>query len=201
LRDEATIENFRQRAGRYGKIHLATHAQANTAAGNFSFIVLADGAGGYDSLFVNDLYGLRLRAELVVLSACETGVGTVYKGEGVISLARGFLYAGAGSIITTLWSINDQANSLLMEQFYEEIRAGKPKDQALRDAKINRIENADALAAHPAYWAAFVPIGDMNEMDSTPGWIALSGIIAAGVGALGLLFFGWRRWKRRKNHG
>jgi CHAT domain-containing protein len=201
LRDEATIENFRQRAGRYGKIHLATHAQANTAAGNFSFIVLADGAGGYDSLFVNDLYGLRLRAELVVLSACETGVGTVYKGEGVISLARGFLYAGAGSIITTLWSINDQANSLLMEQFYEEIRAGKPKDQALRDAKINRIENADALAAHPAYWAAFVPIGDMNVMDSTPGWVALSGIIAAGVGALGLLFFGWRRWKRRKNHG
>lgn len=197
LRDDATIENFVQKAGRYGKIHLATHAQANTTAGNFSFIVLANGAGGYDSLFVNDLYGLRLRAELVVLSACETGVGTVYKGEGVISLARGFLYAGAGSIITTLWSINDQANSLLMEQFYEEIRAGKPKDQALRDAKIQRMVASDAMGAHPAYWAAFVPIGDMDVMDSTPGWMALSGIIATGVGVLGLLFFGWRRWKRR----
>ena len=95
LNEEATLAQFKAKAGEYGIIQLATHAKANIEEGDFSFIVFADGKGGYDSLFVRDIYLLDLMAELVVLSACETAVGTIHKGEGIISLARGFLYSGA----------------------------------------------------------------------------------------------------------
>lgn len=164
LRDQATIEQFIALAPKNQIIHLATHAKANRQAGDFSFIVFADGNGGYDSLYTRDVYLLALDAELVLLSACETAVGQLHQGEGIISLARGFLYAGARSIMTTLWQINDQANYTLTARLYQKLKKGKRKSEALREAKLEQIKTADNMNAHPVYWAAFVSVGNQRSL-------------------------------------
>ena len=188
---DATVAQLSEAASRSGLLHFSSHAQANTEAGDFSFIVFSDGKGGYDSLFVKDVYLLPLQAEMAVLSACEASVGTLYNGEGIISLARSFLYAGANSVITTLWSINDQANSQLMEAYYQFLKQGYSKSQALRLAKLQQIEEGGRFGAHPAYWAAFTPIGNMRPVYQ-PQWVKLA-IGGAGLGLLFLLFLGLRR--------
>lgn len=164
LDNMATMDVFKELASKYDIIQLATHAEANTSTGDFSFIVFADGQGDYDSLFVKDLYLIDLMAEMVVLSACETAVGKLHKGEGIISLARGFLQSGAQSVLTTLWSINDETNKLLMLEFYKQLKKGAGKDDALQRAKLNQLKQADRLYGHPVYWAAFAPMGDMKPI-------------------------------------
>lgn len=185
LRDQATIEQFIALAPKNQIIHLATHAKANKQAGEFSFIVFADGNGGYDSLYTRDIYLLALDAEMILLSACETGVGQLHQGEGLISLARGFLYAGARSIITTLWQINDQANYTLTARLYQKLRKGKRKSEALREAKLEQIKASDNLNAHPVYWAAFVSVGNQRPLLSRSGvsillWIGIPVLLLGG---------------------
>lgn len=162
LGPDATIAQLRAEAAAHSNFHFASHAQANVENSNFSFIVFSDGQGGYDSLFVKDIYLLPLQADMVVLSGCETFVGKLYQGEGVINLARSFLQAGANSVIATLWPINDDANARVMETFYERLSAGDSKSAALRAAKQQQIEAGGRVGAHPVYWAAFTGLGDMN---------------------------------------
>lgn len=185
LRDHATIEQFMTLAPKNQIIHLATHAKANLQAGDFSFIVFADGNGGYDSLYTRDIYLLALDAELVLLSACETAVGQLHQGEGIISLARGFLYAGARSLVTTLWPINDEANYKLTALLYRELRKGKRKSDALRTAKLQHIESSDNMDAHPVYWAAYVSVGNQRSLSSKGGklmflWMGLPFLLLGG---------------------
>lgn len=192
LGKDATLHHFLANASQFGILQLATHAQANTQEGDFSFIVFADGKGGYDSLFVKDIYLLELAAELVVLSACETAVGTVYSSEGIISLARGFLYSGAKSILTTLWSINENTNLQIVENFYKELKNGHSKSTALRLAKMEQIQQSDRFHAHPVYWAALAPIGDCEAIF---GW---NWSLVAGLTVLGLVIFGFLAvWHKR----
>ena len=188
LGPDATAEKLRAAAAQYGLFHFATHAEANTEEGDFSFIVFSNGQGGYDSLFVKDIYLLPLQAEMAVLSACETSVGTVYQGEGIISLARAFLYAGANSVITTLWPINDAANEALMKSFYAYLKKGHTKSEALRLAKLQQIGQGGRLNAHPAYWAAFEPIGNMRAVYPKSWWLLAVGL-GGGVFLLGILMF------------
>lgn len=188
INGKATIDNFREHAGQYGIIHLATHAEANNDQADFSFIVFSKDHGRYDSLFVKDIYLLELDADMVVLSACEAGNGALHEGEGIISLARGFLYAGAESIITTTWSINDQSNEAIMDDFYSFLKSGSSKDHALRKAKLKHIQEGDRLSAHPAFWAAFIPIGNMQPIFGNKKWIPLS----VGLLLISGLFVGFR---------
>ncbi len=191
-KEDATLENWKHYAPEAGFLHLSTHAQANSAEGEFSFIVFSNANGGYDSLFVKDLYGMDLAAELVILSACETGLGKLYEGEGMISLARGFFFAGARSVITTLWQINDDANRRIMSDFYKELKTGQTKSGALRNAKLAQLEAGnDPLNAHPVYWAAFAPVGDMEAVFQPVSWLVWAG---AGM----LLILGFRMAYRAK---
>ena len=114
---------------------------------------------------------VRLQADLVVLSACETALGEEQRGEGLISLARAFQYAGARSVVASLWSVADQTTAELMIRFYRHLRSGLPKDEALRAAQLEFIrgpiemEDADGNnvlkdAAAPYYWAGFQVFGD-----------------------------------------
>nr|MBX2875498.1 CHAT domain-containing protein [Saprospiraceae bacterium] len=129
----ATVEEFKASAPAYNIIHLATHGVLNDKADAFSYIALSPDSIEQDQgvLFTRDLYDMRLNAAMVVLSACETGLGKYQRGEGIISLARGFAYAGAKSTLTTLWSIDDETTKELMYQFYENIQQKMPKDEAL----------------------------------------------------------------------
>lgn len=187
----ASIAQFREVAQRYRLLHLATHAQANPDQGDFSFIVFGDGNGGYDSLFAKDLYLYDLEAELIILSACETALGTLYNSEGVISLARAFHYAGARSVLTTLWRVNEGANCSLLEQFYAALDSGMDKKDALRTAKLKYLDEADPRAAHPVYWAGFQLLGNPRPMKPASPWYAY------GLGLMLLLGGGW--WFRRRS--
>jgi len=162
----ATEPKFIEVAPFYRIIHLATHGKANDQAGDYSFLAFTEIADSLENefLYTRDLYNLRLNADMVVLSACETGVGELQRGEGIVSLARGFSYAGAKSIVTTLWSINDATTVELMEGFYAYLKDGMAKDAALRRAKLDYIQSHPNDEVHPFYWAAFVAVGDMSPV-------------------------------------
>ena len=169
----ATEENFRKYAPQAGILHLAVHGKANDEHGEYSYLAFYQTLDSVENelIFVKDLYTMRIRAALVVLSACETGIGELQRGEGIVSLARGFSYAGAASIVTTLWSIDDSASAEIMESFYQNLKTGETKDGALRNAKLtylNRRKNSNA--SHPLYWAAFVPVGDMEPLSEGMHW-------------------------------
>jgi len=162
----ATLNQFKQYAPKYKYLHLATHAQLEDRDINYSFLAFSPSADSTqsDKLFIRDLYNLRLPCDMVVLSACETGVGKWKSGEGIVSLARGFAYAGAKSIVTSLWSANDQSTAEIMALFYANLKEGFSKKEALRQAKLHYLSTQkDPLNTHPFFWATFVPIGDLEE--------------------------------------
>jgi CHAT domain-containing protein len=162
----ATEENFIRQAGDYRLLHLATHGKANRSAGDYSFLVFTEIEDSLENelLYVRDLYNLSLNADLVMLSACETGAGQLQTGEGIISLARAFAYAGAKSMVTTLWSVGDRHSKDLTLSFYKSLKKGMRKDEALRQAKRDFIGKNKGTQAHPFYWAGFVAIGDMGAL-------------------------------------
>ncbi len=164
FRKEATETQFTRLARDYKFIHLATHGKANDKVGDYSFLVFTEQKDGIENelLYVRDLFNLQLNAEMVVLSACETGIGELQKGEGIISLARGFTYAGTKSIITSLWRVNDASTKELMVGFYKHLKAGETKDKALQLAKLDYLKTATHGKAHPYYWSGFIGIGDMR---------------------------------------
>jgi CHAT domain-containing protein len=106
----------------------------------------------------------KLNADLVVLSAFETGYGDFEQGEGIVSLARSFMYAGTPALVVSLWSVNDMSTSIIMQSFYQNIAAGMPKDKALRQAKLDYIQRAGGNAAHPAFWSPFIQLGDTKAI-------------------------------------
>ena len=185
---DATLKAFLEIAPLYKILHLATHGKANDKADEFSYLAFSYVADSLDNelLYAGSLYNTELRADMVVLSACETGIGELQQGEGILSLARGFSYAGAKSIVTTLWSIDDKASLEIMEDFYGELENGERKDYALRAAKLRFIDRNNRRA-HPLFWAAYIPIGNMEAMaigrESYYGWlIAAVFLLLAAVG-------------------
>jgi len=194
---EATEAYFMDNASNYKMLHLSTHGKANDDKGSFSYLAFTEILDSTENEFVYnyDLYNLDLNAEMVVLSACETGLGELKEGEGIISLARGFSFAGAKSIINTLWTINDYRTKEIMESFYTSLSQGERKDVALRKAKLDFIENnpSDAL---PFYWAAFIPVGDMSELPSGGFDFRIGTLLAIGL-VLFLAIFLWSRTKRK----
>lgn len=162
----ATKAVFEKTVGDYRIVHLATHGKANDKVGDYSFLAFTELKDSVDNelLYVRDIYNLRLNADLVVLSACETGIGELRRGEGVVSLARAFAYSGAKSLITTLWNVDDRSTMLIMTDFYKNLKKGRPKDLSLWQAKQAYLEESRNKTAHPYFWSAFIPIGDMKAI-------------------------------------
>ncbi len=160
LYEKATLQNFREQAPSFGIIHLATHASANDEFPDYSYLAFSQNEKE-NILYTKDLYGSTINAEMVTLSACQTGIGKLRNGQGMLSLSKGFYYAGAKSLVNTLWKINDKSSVKLMEFFYENLSEGKTKQEALRAAKLKYLKNTDdPLLRHPYYWSAFVVSGD-----------------------------------------
>lgn len=164
----ALKDTFGEVAHLYQTLHLSTHGRADNRSGDYAFLAFSQQKATNDDglLYVRDLYNLQLNADLVVLSACETGTGKLRRGEGIISLARAFAYAGAKSILTTLWEVNDARTAEIMDYFYKYLAAGKDKDEALRLAQLEYLKRKGGtnVELHPYYWAAFIPIGDMRPI-------------------------------------
>ncbi len=171
--DEASLRSFSENSEAYNVLHFATHAAANDEHPDYSYLAFApDNTGKANLLYVKDLYGYNINADLVALSACQTGLGKLQKGEGMLSLARGFSYAGAKSLVTTLWKINDQTTSELMQEFYKNLNRSFPKDKALREAKLTYLNTAeDELLTHPFYWSGFMISGDTTQLKTSTSYL------------------------------
>ncbi len=185
----ATEAMFVKKAPQAGILHLATHGKSNDRHGDYSYLAFYQTADSIENelLFVKNLYNMRIPASMVVLSACETGIGELQRGEGIISLARGFSYAGAASIVTTLWSIDDNASANIMVDFYKNLKDGLPKDIALRNSKMKYIaNNIGNNRTHPLFWAAFVPVGNMEPITNDLQWWVF--LIAGAVGSMAFSF-------------
>ncbi|MBW4561830.1 MAG: tetratricopeptide repeat protein [Mojavia pulchra JT2-VF2] len=158
-RDIATNVELSQ----YRIVHFATHGILNSKHPELSGVVLSlfDETGKAQNGFLrlHDVFNLKLPAELVVLSACETGLGEEVKGEGLIGLTRGFMYAGSPRVLVSLWSVDDEATSELMKQFYSKMLQGGLKPAAaLRAAQLEMWRNPNYQS--PYFWAAFTLQGD-----------------------------------------
>jgi CHAT domain-containing protein len=146
---------------RYRYVHLATHGVADEEHPGLSRLLLEPESGSRDEsvLSLGEVYNLHLNADLVVLSACDTGRGRIARGEGIIGLTRGFLYAGAKSLLVSLWPVSDEAAASLVVDFYKELLDGRPKARALREAKL-RLMARNPEYAKPFYWSSLVLVGD-----------------------------------------
>ncbi|HUX58090.1 MAG TPA: CHAT domain-containing protein [Bacteroidales bacterium] len=163
LRGEATEEEVKQelKLKKPGYLHFATHGLIDEDKPDLSSLVLTqDDDPEEDGLFqAAEIFNLDLDADLVVLSACQTGLGKLMRGEGMVGLTRAFMYAGAQSVLVSLWSVSDISTATLMSEFYKNLITRKLyKTDALRKAQLTLMSNEKF--AHPFYWAPFVLIGD-----------------------------------------
>jgi CHAT domain-containing protein len=151
LGPRASSRVLRRHVGTFDVLHLATHGVFRADNPLFSSIKLADAW-----LTVRDLTEIARGAQLVTLSACETGVNGISAGDEVIGLTRGLLGAGCSAVVASLWMVSDESTARLMERFYASLRSGEPPAVALRSAMREIREQYD----HPYFWAPFLVIGD-----------------------------------------
>ena len=166
----ATEDIFNQKASNARIIHLSTHGEMDDKVGDYAYLAFTEQPDSLENewLYTRELYNLSLNADMVVLSACETGIGKLQRGEGIISLARAFAYAGAKSIVTTLWQVRDKSTKDIMVLFYQNLKSGKNKDTALWLAKKAYIKKLNpkerGVYALPFFWSGIIPIGDMRPI-------------------------------------
>ena len=198
----AQENTFKEKASDFDILHLAMHTVINDSLPMFSKLVFSlPGKNSNEDGFLNtyEIYNMKLNARLAVLSACETGSGKLQKGEGVMSLARGFIYAGCPAIVMTLWQVGDQSGIEIMKDFYSYLSKGKRKDVALRLAKLKHLEQSDPLTAHPHYWLGYVNIGNPEPLYTSKDVYFVIFLFIAVI----LVFIDWhyRKKKPRKIRG
>lgn len=159
-------QDFLNRAPNYSLLHLAMHANVQATDGEHANFHFGDGS----KLYAYELYGMRLQANMAVLSACNTGFGGIQKGEGVQSLSTAFTYAGVPSLVMGLWSLPDASTSGIMINFYQQLLENKPKHAALASAKANYLTQVkhELGLQHPFYWAGLVLTGDTTPITGQP---------------------------------
>lgn len=192
----ATETYFKKIAKDYGVLHLAMHTVIDHEHPQYSKLIFALSKDTLDDGLLNtyELYNLNLNSRLVVLSACNTGYGKVSKGEGVMSLARGFLYAGCLNIVMTLWPLEDRSGVAIMTDFYKQLRRSKNVSYALHKSKLNYLKNADKLKAHPYFWAGFVAIINHSPDNLLP----IAKIFLLLVICSLLILLAYVYWKRKR---
>ena len=196
---EATEAQFKLAAAPgFSLVHIAAHGRVDTDRPERSALLFADAAGGAEDglLQIREIYRLPLAADLVTLSACRTAVGDLATGEGMVGLSRAFQYAGADSIVASLWNVDDEATAAFMASFYGRLGRGVSKAEALRAARLELKQSA--RYRHPYYWAPYVLVGEGADGVHIPrrqwaGWLVASAVL----GLLIVAGLGWRVRRRR----
>ncbi|GAB1858220.1 hypothetical protein MHTCC0001_30570 [Flavobacteriaceae bacterium MHTCC 0001] len=175
--EHASKDQFLKIAKDYNILHLAMHGNLNNVNAEFSSLDFS-ASNANDKLYISELYGQSINANLVVLSACNTGVGKLKKGYGPVNISRAFTYAGVPSTVMSLWKVPDKETSQLMTNFYKHLKKGEPKNLALKNAKLDYLENTeDELLKHPYYWAGFIVSGDTSPIvNSNDVWIWIGAV-------------------------
>jgi len=165
---EATKKAFLNNASQFSVLHIATHTLIDDESPAFSRLVFAREEGIPDEyeLRNHEIYGLTLNADLVILSACNTGMGVFRKGEGPYSLGRAFAFAGSPNLIMTLWPVKDKTTAYLMQLFYANLERGMNKPDALNEAKRTYLADySSELLVHPYYWGGLLYSGDDDVLE------------------------------------
>lgn len=189
LGNMATKSNFMEKYSDYDILHLAMHAIVNEEDSDMSSLIFNND----ERLYLSELYDMKIPAHLAVLSACDTGSGELKEGEGVQSLSRAFTYAGVKSTVMSLWPVPDRETSVIMTEFYNNLKAGKSKDEALQLAKVDYLKNVSEVEfKHPYYWAGFIVSGDVAPLQS-----GLSFWWYIGIAVIILLLLFWYLKRKR----
>lgn len=176
-KEKATFQNFKTNAFNYSILHLSTHASAGDVYEPASIKF-------YDQeIMYSELYNLKINPDLVVLSACETGIGKLYKAEGAMSVARGFQFAGAQNLLFSLWKVNDYTTSVVMKDFYKSVKKGNSYFDSNHQAKIDFLADSSIPNAKksPYYWSAFVYYGTLESKESTNYFLYLGLFLIVGI--------------------
>lgn len=156
----ATKKNFLEQSSDFDIVHLALHTKIDDKNPRHSQLLFSEERS---PLTLYEIYGMQFKAKLLILSGCNTGIGKLKHGEGVMSLARGFFYAGIENIVLTKWAIADKSGAQIMSYFYKSLKDGYKVDEALQQAKVNYLINSDPLKHHPYYWAGYASVGKTVE--------------------------------------
>ncbi len=197
FRYQAQESTFKKEAGKHQLIHLSTHAFVNDSLPMQSHFVLAkplDTTSSEDGyVYVHEIFSLGLNAKLAVLTACKTGLGKFQPGEGVMSLARAFQYAGCPSIMMSMWEIDEYASNEVLELFYEGLKNGLSKRDALKQAKLTFLKRHeyDSEKTSPDQWAGIVLLGNYDSIDLAVPSAGLTGYV---WGVVVLLVLGMIAW-------
>ncbi|KUJ63151.1 hypothetical protein AR687_03060 [Flavobacteriaceae bacterium CRH] len=186
----ASFSNFKNDASHYSILHLSTHASSGDIETPASIKF-------YDQeILYSELYNLNINPDLVVLSACETGIGKLYKAEGAMSVARGFQFAGAQNLLFSLWKVNDYTTSVFMADFYRNIKNDVPYFEANANAKLDFLNDKSIPNAKksPYYWSSFVYYGSISTEEKSTNYIYYI-ISLLGLIGLFLIFNQYRKWK------
>lgn len=197
---------FKSCAGDYSIIHLAMHGFIDEDNPMYSKLIFASDNDSVDDgyLYTYEIYNLTLNATMAVLSACNTFSGHYINGEGIMSIARGFYFAGCPGIIATRWPVYDKSSAEIIKTFYSYLKKGKSKIESLRLAKLAYLESADPLNSHPHFWAGFASIGNPANVPCSgkyrPAVVLTLIILIVGISGISLLRrCGYKvKWKKRR---
>ncbi len=203
INEDASKQVFINSAKEHTIIHIGTHAESNNKNPELSRLIFAKNPKDANliennSLYSYEIYNYNFSSGLALLTACETGRPTYRPGEGMISLAHAFNYAGSESILTSLWNIDEQASAVVISAFYDDLADGLPKDVALRNAKLHYLTSAEGRTLHPQYWAGLILMGDKSPINiaQTASWpYCVLGILIIGL----ILYFIFRRRTLKNN--
>ncbi len=172
INEKSTKQIFKEKAKEHKIIHIGTHAESNNLSPELSRLIFAKDVSENtsekeNSLFTYEIYDYNLSSNLTILTACETGKPTYQSGEGMISLAHAFNYAGSESILTSLWRIDEQSSNKIIQYFYDNLTLEMSKDEALQKAKLEYLKNANGRTIEPQYWSGIILIGNSNPIGLT----------------------------------
>lgn len=189
--ENAKKENFLLHNKEFSIMHFAMHAKIDNENPLYNSLLFEDG-----ELTASEIYTSNSRANLVVLSACNTGFGKIEKGEGVMSMARAFHYSGIPSVVMSLWKVPDQETKMIMVDFYRFLKKGKSKSEAIRLAKLSYLDkNEGSILSHPYYWSGFVINGNTDPLDMNVGSFLWGWVFIAIFGIL-LLAYLYKKFKK-----
>lgn len=191
--EQATETKFKEMAKQYSILHFAMHTIIDNNNPMFSKLVFTpsenDTLNGEDNLLnTYEIFNLELNAQMVVLSSCKSGFGNIQKGEGIMSMARGFIFAGCPSLTITLWSIDDKASADLMSFYYQNLADGLNKAKALQVAKKDFLKSADPIRVHPHFWASHIIIGNTEKLHLNDNKTLIFLLLISIILTIGIIF-------------
>ena len=188
--NEAKESVYKRESGKYDIVHLAMHTLLNEKDPMHSILIFSRESDTIEDGYLKtyEVYGIPLKAKMVVLSSCNTGTGLLYSGEGILSLARGFIYSGSQSVVMSMWEIEDRSGTEIVKMFYKNLKKGYSKSVALRKARITYLKNADQLRSHPYFWSTLVVYGNNTPLYYSK-YLIITFVIAVIIIVASLVFY------------